>query len=539
MRKLQAVLKAILLRRSKTSLIDGKPIITLPPKTEEIQHVVFDEDQQAFYSALESKTKIQFNRYMKANTVGKNYSNILVLLLRLRQACCHPHLIHDFEDPAPAGVEIDMAAMMELAKSLPPEVVARLLSANGAFEVSSSRLTQNSVFTNDAQCPVCYDAAPNPSIIIPCGHDTCPECLTKISDQAGQQNLADGNENGGASRCPTCRGDLSMNKIIDYATFKKVHNPDRIADDEETAGEDSDSDSDESETDSETESEDDIDEKGNLADFIVADDEIDDGETADEDDALEGEEGDDEADFVPNDKSKGKAKAKSKSMGKRRAKDKKGKKKEKKEHLSIAMLKKEASKNAAGRKRYMKYLRKHWQPSAKLTKCVELLESFINDGQKTIIFSQFVSLLDLLQVPIEDKKWPVLRYDGAMSADARDAAIQKFTDTQTHNIMLISLKAGNSGLNLVAASRVIILDPFWNPYIEMQAVDRAYRIGQQREVQVHRILIKGTVEDRIIELQEQKRKLVDSALDEGANKSLGRLDVRQLAFLFGVGDGGN
>jgi SNF2 family DNA or RNA helicase len=150
MRKLQAVLKAILLRRSKTSLIDGKPIITLPPKTEEIQHVVFDEDQQAFYSALESKTKIQFNRYMKANTVGKNYSNILVLLLRLRQACCHPHLIHDFEDPAPAGVEIDMAAMMELAKSLSPEVVSRLLSANGAFEVSSSRLTQNSVFTNDA-----------------------------------------------------------------------------------------------------------------------------------------------------------------------------------------------------------------------------------------------------------------------------------------------------------------------------------------------------------------------------------------------------
>jgi SNF2 family DNA or RNA helicase len=328
-----------------------------------------------------------------------------------------------------------------------------------------------------------------------------------------------------------------MNKIIDYATFKKVHNPDRIADDEETASEDSDSD--ESEADSETESEDDIDEKGNLADFVVADDDIDDDETADEDDALEGDEGDDEADFVPNDKSKGKAKAKSKNIGKRRAKDKNGKKKEKKEHLSIAMLKKEASKNAAGRKRYMKYLRKHWQPSAKLTKCVELLESFISDGQKTIIFSQFVSLLDLLQVPIEDKKWPVLRYDGAMSADARDAAIQKFTDTQTYNIMLISLKAGNSGLNLVAASRVIILDPFWNPYIEMQAVDRAYRIGQQREVQVHRILIKGTVEDRIIELQEQKRELVDSALDEGANKSLGRLDVRQLAFLFGVGDGGN
>jgi SNF2 family DNA or RNA helicase len=136
MRKLQAVLKAILLRRTKTSLIDGKPIITLPKKTEEFQHVVFDEDQQAFYKALESKTKLDFNKYMKAGTVGKNYSNILVLLLRLRQACCHPHLIHDFEEVPSAGAEINMEAMLELAKSLTPEVIARLLTANGAFEVS-------------------------------------------------------------------------------------------------------------------------------------------------------------------------------------------------------------------------------------------------------------------------------------------------------------------------------------------------------------------------------------------------------------------
>ena len=333
--------------------------------------------------------------------------------------------------------------------------------------------------------------------------------------------------------CPTCRGALLPNKTIDYVTFKKAHLPDTVADDEKAASDESDSD--DSESDSEDDSENDVNDNGDLDGFVVPDDvEDDDDETQDEDDIVDGEEGDDEAEFAPRAKSKGKAKAKSTSKGKRRAKDKNGKKKEKKTHISIAMLKKEASKNAGARKRYMKYLRKNWQPSAKLTKCVELLESFVDDGQKTIIFSQFVSLLDLLQVPIEDKKWPVLRYDGGMSADARDAAIQKFTDTQSHNIMLISLKAGNSGLNLVAASRVIILDPFWNPYIEMQAVDRAYRIGQQNEVQVHRILIKGTVEDRIIELQEQKRKLVDSALDEGANKSLGRLDVGQLAFLFGV-----
>jgi SNF2 family DNA or RNA helicase len=134
MRKLQAVLKAILLRRTKTSLIDGKPIINLPPKTEEIQHVVFSEEEQAFYNALENKTQIQFNKYLRAGTVGKNYSNVLVLLLRLRQACCHPHLIMDFDEAPPAGVDLTAEAMLELAKSLDPDVVNRLLAAEG-FEV--------------------------------------------------------------------------------------------------------------------------------------------------------------------------------------------------------------------------------------------------------------------------------------------------------------------------------------------------------------------------------------------------------------------
>jgi SNF2 family DNA or RNA helicase len=510
MRRLQAVLKAILLRRVKTSLIDGQPIITLPPKVEEIQHVVFSDDEQAFYSALETKTQIQFNKYLKANTVGKNYSNILVLLLRLRQCCCHPHLITDFEQAAPAGADLSAEAMIQLAKSLAPDVIARLLAAEDSFE-----------------CPVCYDGVANPCIVIPCGHDTCAECLSKISEQAMQQNVADGNEGGATSKCPTCRGKIELGKIIDYATFKKVHKPDPDAEDEEIASGDSD-DSD-SETDSDSEASDaDADADGDLRNFIVPDgvEEFDEDE-----DPIE----DNDDDFVDGAK-KSKSKSKNKEE-KRRQKARKGKKKGKKEHVSIAMLKKEASRSAEGRRRYMKYLRKNWQPSAKVDKCVELLDQFQQEGQKTIIFSQFVSLLDLLQVPIEKKGWACERYDGSMSSDARNNAIVKFTDKPDCKIMLISLKAGNAGLNLVAASRVIILDPFWNPFVEMQAVDRAYRIGQQNSVQVHRILIKGTVEDRIIELQERKRKLVNAALDEGANKSLGRLDVRQLAFLFGFGDG--
>jgi SNF2 family DNA or RNA helicase len=143
LKKLQAVLKAILLRRTKTSQIDGKPIISLPPKTEEITHVVFSKDEQDYYNSLESRTQIQFNKYLKAGNgqIGKNYSNVLVLLLRLRQCCCHPHLIRDLEEAPPAGVNISDEAKVALAKGLTPEVIGRLLIAvnEGSSEVSNQK----------------------------------------------------------------------------------------------------------------------------------------------------------------------------------------------------------------------------------------------------------------------------------------------------------------------------------------------------------------------------------------------------------------
>lgn len=371
--------------------------------------------------------------------------------------------------------------------------------------------------------------------MIPCGHDTCSECLTQIADKQSQQNVANGEEGGGVIKCPSCRGNIDMKKIIDYSTFKMVHMPEPHPNDVETASENSDSDINSSETESDwSESDSDADQNGDLRNFIVPDIPLE--ETDDEgemgDDAVSNGDGGDQP--GPSSKRKSMAKA-SKMKEKRRRKAKRGKRKEdEKQHLSLAMLKKEASRTKEGRRRYMRYLKKHWQPSAKVTKCVELLGKFHAEGRKTIIFSQFVSLLDLLQIPIDEKGWSCERYDGSMNAEQRNEAIIRFTDKADCNIMLISLKAGNAGLNLVAASRVIILDPFWNPYIEMQAVDRAYRIGQQNSMEVHRILIEKTVEDRIIELQESKKKLINAALDEGAGKSVSRLGERELAFLFGV-----
>jgi len=108
-------------------------------------------------------------------------------------------------------------------------------------------------------------------------------------------------------------------------------------------------------------------------------------------------------------------------------------------------------------------------------------------------------------------------------------------DNPDERVMLLSLKAGNAGLNLAKASQVILLDPFWNPYVEEQAIDRAHRMPQPREVTVHRVLVPETVEDRICEIQDKKREMIDTALDETSSKSLTRLDARELRFLFGMG----
>lgn len=466
---MQVLLKAVLLRRTKTSKIDGRPILQLPPRITEEVHAVFSEDEQEFYNALENKTQLQFNRYLKAGTIGRNYSNILVLLLRLRQACCHPHLIHDFavDVNAATGGEIDLVAN---AKAFSADVVQRL-NENEPLE-----------------CPICIDGVENPVIFFPCGHSTCAECFARISDPA--LAIQQGNDGTVEVKCPNCRTKIDPKKVTDNASFKKVHFPDTV----EVGQEDAEDDDSDEESDSDSDS-------GSLSDFVVPDDYV------DED-------------------------AESSSKKK---KDKKGKGKERsKPKMTLAVLKKEAQKNAAAKRKYLRRLQKNWVSSAKVDKTMELLQKIqdAGEGEKTIIFSQFTSLLDLLEVPIMRKGWGYRRYDGSMKPADRNNAVAEFTDNPDCKIMLVSLKAGNSGLNLVAASQVIIFDPFWNPYIEDQAVDRAHRIGQMRPVRVHRILVKKTVEDRILALQEEKRELIEGALDEAAGKRVSRLGERELKFLF-------
>lgn len=315
-------------------------------------------------------------------------------------------------------------------------------------------------------------------------------------------------------KCPSCRGPLSSKKITDFKHFCKAYDPEKakeLFDDEEV---DSDADSD-SDSDSDEEEDADVDDNGDLDGFVVPDDVDDDFEPA--------------VHAAPSDH------AETTASGTKR---KKGKgKRPKKPKVTLADLKKESMRNKAAKKKYLSRLRRTWVPSAKIEKTLELLSEIrANDPtEKILIFSQFTSLLDLVEVPLDERGYKYQRYDGSMKMDDRADAVNKFMDDPEQSLMLVSLKAGNAGLNLNKASQVIILDPFWNPFIEDQAVDRAHRMPQQRVVHVHRLLVPDTVEDRIIALQDGKREIINAALDESAGQSISRLGVKELRYLFGLG----
>lgn len=150
--------------------------------------------------------------------------------------------------------------------------------------------------------------------------------------------------------------------------------------------------------------------------------------------------------------------------------------------------------------------------SSKVERLLESLEEATADGHKSLVFSQWTSFLDLVEPHLREAGIDFVRLDG--STRDRAGVVAEFQRADGPPVMIISLKAGGTGLNLTAADHVYLLDPWWNPAVEDQAADRAHRIGQDRPVLVHKLVAKDTVEEGILALQERKRGLADAALGE-------------------------
>ena len=171
--------------------------------------------------------------------------------------------------------------------------------------------------------------------------------------------------------------------------------------------------------------------------------------------------------------------------------------------------------------------------SAKLESFREILAEALDDGHRLLVFSQFTSLLALLRAELEAQEIAYAYLDGSMTSPARQAQVDRFQNVSapdTPPVFLLSLKAGGTGLNLTAADTVVHFDPWWNPAAEAQATDRAHRIGQTRVVTAYKLVAAGTVEEKVLALQDEKRALLANVF-EASDAAAARLSLADLKSL--------
>ncbi|WP_409345618.1 SNF2 helicase associated domain-containing protein [Paenibacillus sp. MBLB4367] len=170
--------------------------------------------------------------------------------------------------------------------------------------------------------------------------------------------------------------------------------------------------------------------------------------------------------------------------------------------------------------------------SGKLEQLLDIMEECIGSGKRMLIFSQFTEMLGIIRRELAERDVPFFYLDGATPASRRVELCQRYNEGE-RDIFLISLRAGGTGLNLTGADTVILYDLWWNPAVEQQAMDRAHRIGQKNVVQVIRLISHGTIEEKVVELQQRKKDLIDTVIQPGeeALSALTEQEIRELLML--------
>ncbi|KAG0246355.1 hypothetical protein BGX31_002966 [Mortierella sp. GBA43] len=390
--RLQTLMKVITLRRTKTQMVNGKPLLELPPRTDHLRVLELTLNERLLYQRMEMNAKQTVDRIVKEDKIMKNYAHILQAILKLRQICAHYALVKNMGD------DLDTSEEFNLAKAM---VILSLLRDSG----------------ND-QCNHCFHASTLTPIVTRCEHLFCPECVKKLSPvsfmliQKGNADVSVSPELKTDFECPQCT-----------AVLRPV-------------------------------------------DLIQIQDDTDDNVAA-------------------------KAAGSSQLPTLRSRLDENG--------MVVHSTKVKALVDDLQRER---------EVSRKTGKALV----------KSIVFSQWTSMLDLIEDGLRESQIKFTRLDGTMQRHDRTTAMMRFKERADISVMLISLKAGGVGLNLTAAQRVYLMDPHWNPSVESQAIDRIHRLGQTEPVDVVRFIIKESIEESILELQKRKTELSEMTFAEKLSK---------------------
>ncbi|KAG9018867.1 hypothetical protein FRB90_008804 [Tulasnella sp. 427] len=578
--KLQLIFRDCLIRRKKDSMLDGRKLIELPPKEYFNPELALSQEESEIYTFLQARSRAIFNKFLRQGTVLKNYSQVLVLLLRLRQCCVHPALIAQYEDAFLQKGEIRENG--EDAENVINELMraeaikgplwvqdVRQRFLRDALERMGAEKEEGGDATANQECPICFDPMTD-GYVIPCKHVYCKSCVSGLFEAPGQHQ--DG-MNEDRRPCPECRAPFSK----DHVFLQKVFMPT----DAELGLEDA-------EAEEKTEK---ANRKGKSKGKARASQSIEISGTSDDDVHMA--DSDAESDFVASSRQKsesalrrskrpsakvdyavdsddsmddfivedGESETEKDVKREAKLKSKRGKGKgkmrvdsddefdgsraeEDEEEEEIVEVKKGdylAKVGIAEPVRQPPMMAK-FLPSTKMIAMMDLLENIRDNypDDKVMVVSQWTSALELCANYLDEKHFGYVRYEGNMNRTAREHSVRAFMDTAPENVrvMLMSLKAGGVGLNLVRANWVISLDFAWSEAVEAQAFDRTHRLGQTKRVQIHRLCIANSVEGRVKALQAQKKQLADGSLGEGGAK-LGRLSVRELAGLFGLDMRGN
>jgi non-specific serine/threonine protein kinase len=157
------------------------------------------------------------------------------------------------------------------------------------------------------------------------------------------------------------------------------------------------------------------------------------------------------------------------------------------------------------------------------------LQEAISNGHKVVVFSQFIPMIKTMEKKLNEENIPLTSLTG--QTKNREEVIERFNNDDTIRVGLFSLKAGGVGINLTSADYVFLYDPWWNPAVEQQAIDRVHRIGQKRQVMVFKCLVASTIEERMIDYQQQKKDLIHRLIEE---QSIKDLNIQEIKALIGI-----
>ena len=492
-KRLQFYLKAFMKRRTKDVLKKdgalnpgGKPSrdgqmngFKITARKIESVEADFSPEERRFYDRLEQRTDRSLEQMMSGEKV--NYASALVLLLRLRQACNHPRLV--------GGSMAKDKDALTTGQGAGTQTPRKTKVVDDDVDAMADLLGGLSVRTK--QCDVCQIELSNDELSA--GSIRCTECDEDLALQGARKGKKKRREHKthASSKAkvdkPKHRIPRSQRLILDdsdegedpdaewVVPENERHAPDLVKaggiDDENAEGGGESLASDDTDTEDESSTKLKISQKGKVISLDTSDEETKQNESSEE--ATDGEEAS-SSDSEP----------------------------------SLTSI----------------------TTSAKIRHLLEILhrESFT---YKFIVFSQFTSMLDLIEPFLKQDGLIFTRYDGSMRNDHREASLERLRNNSKTRILLCSLKCGSLGLNLTAASRVVILEPFWNPFVEEQAIDRVHRLNQTLDVIVYKLTIANTVEARILNLQEKKRALAQAAIG-GDSKAAGKLTMKDILNLF-------